>query len=192
MYAICLRWRHHTRLKRVLLPSWCRWLAYLPFTQDTRVRVPVREELCKLEEILSPIFRSSDLHAFQCELHQLNNSNISSQEHMTYVIENCWQAKILVSLFMDSFSYHTLMLLQMYPHYITHINNNPYNHIQYNRKNSTVSNIFIHSSQEETVQIYHICFCRYFTITLIDFTPKYNTHVIYYSRLHNSNWNMKC
>ena len=25
------------------VPVWCRWLAYLPFTQDTRVRVPVRE-----------------------------------------------------------------------------------------------------------------------------------------------------
>ena len=26
-------------------PVWCRWLAYLPFTQDTRVRVPVPEWL---------------------------------------------------------------------------------------------------------------------------------------------------
>ena len=30
-------------------PLWCRWLAYLPFTQDTRVRVPVRELLCFIE-----------------------------------------------------------------------------------------------------------------------------------------------
>ena len=27
------------------LPIWCRWLAYLPLTQDTRVRVPVSELL---------------------------------------------------------------------------------------------------------------------------------------------------
>ena len=31
-------------LWRKLDPVWCRWLAYLPFTQDTRVRVPVPEE----------------------------------------------------------------------------------------------------------------------------------------------------
>ena len=32
----------------VSIPIWCRWLAYLPFTQDTRVRVPVSEEILLL------------------------------------------------------------------------------------------------------------------------------------------------
>ena len=30
---------------QLLIPVWCRWLAYLPFTQDTWVRVSVREDI---------------------------------------------------------------------------------------------------------------------------------------------------
>ena len=36
-------------------PIWCRWPAYLPFTQDTRVRVPVSEM------VLQPTYRWCDI-----------------------------------------------------------------------------------------------------------------------------------
>ena len=42
-------------------PVWCRWLAYLPFTQDTRVRVPV-PELLPFVQVVSSISIISKYH----------------------------------------------------------------------------------------------------------------------------------
>ena len=39
----CHRWAPSSILGWCTCPPWCRWLSYLPFTQDTRVRVPVAE-----------------------------------------------------------------------------------------------------------------------------------------------------
>ena len=43
-------------------PVWCRWLAYLPLTQDTRVRVPVPELLLGKRTILHEPFLASRIN----------------------------------------------------------------------------------------------------------------------------------
>ena len=48
----------------LVCPLWCRWLAYLPFTQDTRVRVPVREGyFATFASHLSPVNPKSPIHS---------------------------------------------------------------------------------------------------------------------------------
>jgi hypothetical protein len=75
-------------------PIWCRWLAYLPFTQDTRVRVPVSEDPFDLAIIwLSSQIKNSLLIWLSFQIKNSLLIWLSSQIFLPLNLNSIWSSK---------------------------------------------------------------------------------------------------
>ena len=91
----------------IIGPVWCRWLAYFPFTQDTRVRVPVREYFCyfalspliSLIQIPFPIFYKSlitnNIYILSWRLTPFLSIHVSGFTYIyfSHCVQICWMGK---------------------------------------------------------------------------------------------------